>query len=211
MRAGMAIVVALAVATSPAPAFARADPVARWRTYIDEASRRFGVPTPWIERVMQAESGGRTRIAGRPVVSRAGAMGLMQLMPGTWAHMQNVLGLGDDPHDPRDNILAGTAYLRAMYDRFGYPGLFAAYNAGPVRYAAYLGRRATLPSETRAYLIAVASRSGVELDRPREPDPGSPARRSSGVFVSLSRTEDTPGLTASTAPPTALFAISAQR
>ena len=58
-------------------------------------------------------------------------MGLMQLMPATWAAMRAEHGLGHDPHDPRDNILAGTAYLRAMYDRFGYPGLFAAYNAGP--------------------------------------------------------------------------------
>lgn len=82
-------------------------------------------------------------------------MGLMQLMPGTWAQMRAALRLGADPHDPRDNILAGTAYLRLMYDRFGYPGLFAAYNAGPARYAVYLANGRKLPGETHAYLASV--------------------------------------------------------
>ena len=98
---------------------ATADPVDRWAAYISEASGRFGVPEAWIRRVMGAESGGRTLLNGRPIVSRAGAMGLMQLMPGTWQQMRALLGLGADPYDPRDNILAGAAYLRAMYDRFG--------------------------------------------------------------------------------------------
>jgi soluble lytic murein transglycosylase-like protein len=108
-----------------------------------EASGRFGVPESWIRRVIRAESGGRTMMNGRPIVSHAGAMGLMQLMPGTWREMRAALRLGHDPHYPRDNILAGTAYLRAMYERFGYPGLFGAYNAGPARFAEHLrtGRR----------------------------------------------------------------------
>lgn len=146
-----AIAAALAVA---APA--HADPVDQWRPYIDEAAARFGVPAAWIEQVMRAESGGRTVLAGRPITSRAGAMGLMQLMPGTWGELRAALGLGSDPHQPRDNILAGTLYLRRMYDRFGYPGCFAAYNAGPARYAAWLAGRAPLPGETRAYLASVA-------------------------------------------------------
>lgn len=136
---------------------ARADPVIERRPHIAEASARFGVPIEWIERVMRAESGGRTTLRGRPITSRAGAMGLMQLMPGTWAAMRGRLGLGADPHQPRDNILAGTFYLRLMYDRFGYPGLFAAYNAGPGRYAAYLAGRSRLPAETQAYVRAVAN------------------------------------------------------
>src|SRR3546814_10454195 len=70
--------------------------------------------------------------------------------------MRRRLGLGSDPHAPRDNILAGTLYLRLMYDRFGYPGLFGAYNAGPARYAAYLEGRRSLPGETRDYLRKVA-------------------------------------------------------
>jgi len=84
-------------------------------------------------------------------------MGLMQLMPETWREMRSLLGLGDDPHQPRDNILAGTAYLRAMYDRFGYPGLFAAYNAGPGRYSRYLSGARRLPAETVAYVANVTA------------------------------------------------------
>jgi len=162
----VALAAALAVA---APA--RADPVAQWQTHIEEASQRFGVPADWIRRVIRAESGGGRGLAGGRVVSHAGAMGLMQLMPGTWADMRERLRLGSDPHAPRDNILAGSFYLRLMYERFGYPGLFAAYNAGPTRYAAVLGGRARLPAETRAYVTAIAGRSGERLDRrvPAEP------------------------------------------
>lgn len=130
--------------------------VERWRPIIAEASRRFGVPQAWIAAVMQAESRGQTHLGGRPITSRAGAMGLMQVMPGTWEALRRRHGLGSDPHDPRDNIMAGTAYLRAMYDRFGYPGLFAAYNAGPARYAEYLRGRRPLPAETRAYIAQLA-------------------------------------------------------
>jgi len=138
---------------------ARADPVARWRPYGEEASVRFGVPVDWIERVKRAESSGRMMLGNRPIISSAGAMGLMQLMPGTWADMRARLGLGSDPHAPRDNILAGTLYLRLMHDRFGYQGLFGAYNAGPARYAAVLEGRSHLPAETRAYLAPTASHS----------------------------------------------------
>lgn len=133
------------------------DAVARWRPYVEEASRRFGVPAPWIEQVIRAESGGRTTLNGRPIVSPAGAMGLMQLMPATWSALRAAHGLGGDPFDPRDNILAGAAYLAALYRRFGYPGLFGAYNAGPARYAAWLAGRAPLPGETRAYLARLGA------------------------------------------------------
>ena len=146
-----------------------ANAVAQWRPYVEEASARFGVPADWIERVMCAESGGRTTLGGRPIVSSAGAMGLMQLMPGTWADMRARLGLGFDPHAPRDNILAGTLYLRLMYERFGYPGLFAAYNAGPARYAAVLAGRVRLPAETRAYLAATMASGPQRMPRPAPP------------------------------------------
>jgi soluble lytic murein transglycosylase-like protein len=180
----------------------RADPIAPWRPIIAEASARFGVPQIWIERVMRAESGGRTTLDGRPITSRAGAMGLMQLMPGTWGQMRAAYKLGFDPYDPRDNILAGTAYLRLMYDRFGYPGLFAAYNAGPGRYAehVYGGRR--LPGETIAYLAAVAPAevglAAVAIKQPANtivfalrrdtPSVAAPSNdaRPAGLFVTLS-------------------------
>lgn len=134
---------------------ARADEVERWHPMIEEASTRFGIPTSWIERVMRAESRGHTMLNGRPIRSRAGAMGLMQLMPSTWTDMRARLVLGNNPDDPRDNILAGTFYLRLMYERFGYPGLFGAYNAGPGVYAAYLAGTRRLPGETGAYFESV--------------------------------------------------------
>lgn len=149
---------------------AQAESVADWAPYIAEASRRFDVPAPWIRRVLQAESGGRTTLDGQPIRSGAGAIGLMQLMPGTWAEMRQALGLGADPDDPRDNILAGTWYLRLMYDRFGYPGLFAAYNAGPGRYAEHLADRRSLPAETLSYLRKVSGEQGsAAIARPALP------------------------------------------
>lgn len=149
---------------------AAADPVARWGSLIEDASARCGVPAVWIAEVMRAESGGRTELNGRPIVSRAGAMGLMQLMPGTWADMRRALGLGADPHAPRDNILAGTCYLRRLYDRFGHPGLFAAYNAGPARYAVHLATGQPLPGETRAYLASLAGSVAEDVAKGRAPD-----------------------------------------
>ena len=147
------------------PAAPAAGVIDRWSPEIAQASSRFGVPKLWIRRVMRIESGGRELVDGKPVVSRAGAMGLMQLMPGTWRDMRARLGLGPDPFQPADNILAGTAYLRLMYDRFGYPGLFAAYNAGPERYAAFLSGARTLPAEARSYMIAATARTPRSVTR----------------------------------------------
>jgi soluble lytic murein transglycosylase-like protein len=123
-----------------------------WTPLIAEASNKFGVPVAWIRAVMRVESGGQTMLSGVPITSPAGAMGLMQVMPDTYAEMQNRYGLGPDPYNPQDNILAGTAYLREMYLRYGYPDLFAAYNAGPARFDAFLYDDASLPEETAAYL-----------------------------------------------------------
>lgn len=151
----------------------------RWTPHIAEASGRFGIPGDWIRRVMRAESGGLTVLHGRPITSRAGAMGLMQLMPATWSDMRAKHGLGQDPHHPRDNILAGAAYLRAMFDRFGYPDLFAAYHAGPARYAGHLAGGRKLPAETIAYVAAVGSspsRAAANVAK------GLPE---AGIFVSL--------------------------
>ncbi|MAS14766.1 MAG: lytic transglycosylase [Nitratireductor sp.] len=138
------------------PALAQAEPVQRpapgdpYAAYIAEASQRFGIPTAWIRAVMRAESAG-----DRQAVSSAGAMGLMQIMPDTWTELRVRHRFGSDPYDPRDNILAGTAYLRELYDRYGSPGFLAAYNAGPGRYEASLSGR-PLPAETQAYVAAIA-------------------------------------------------------
>jgi D-alanyl-D-alanine carboxypeptidase len=126
-----------------------------WGPYIQEAAGRFGVPDRWIRRVMRQESGGR-----ETVVSRAGAMGLMQVMPNTYDELKYRHSLGDDPFDPHNNILAGTAYLREMYDRFGAPAFLAAYNAGPNRLDRYLNGGTPLPRETVNYVAALAPQLG---------------------------------------------------
>jgi hypothetical protein len=111
----------------------------RWDPLIVQASRRFDVPEKWIRIVMQVESGGRTMSGEKqPIVSRAGAMGLMQLMPSTYRDMRAEFGLGPDPFAPRDNIFAGAAYLRWLNGKYGYPAMFAAYNDGPGHLEAWL-------------------------------------------------------------------------
>ncbi|MEW5424040.1 lytic transglycosylase domain-containing protein [Amorphus sp. 3PC139-8] len=167
----------VAVATLACPSSAVTEPAAikqrldRWQPFIAEASARFAVPALWIRAVIQAESAGRTMLDGRPITSSAGAMGLMQVMPDTYDEMRRRHGLGGDPHDPRDNILAGTAYLRALYERFGFPGLFSAYNAGPRRYQEHLTDGRSLPRETRAYLARLdPSRLATKVDGIAEPD-----------------------------------------
>jgi len=167
-----ASVLAMLLIPIAAPARLKSDPVAQWRPYITEASARFDVPADWIERVIRAESAGLTTLDGQPIRSKAGAIGLMQLMPATWTAMRLACHLGPDPGDPHDNIIAGAAFLRSMRERFGYPGLFAAYNAGPARYAAYLAGRSHLPSETIRYLGGVAGQSvtlaATRAQSPRE-------------------------------------------
>ena len=143
------------------------DALDRWQPLILEASGQFGIPIAWIRAVMRAESAGRITLNGVPITSRAGAIGLMQMMPGTYAAMRLRYGLGPDPYDPRDNILAGTAYLRELYERYGYPVLFAAYNAGPAALDLHVTRGGSLPSETLDYLAAISPdvRDGVLAER----------------------------------------------
>jgi len=124
--------------------------VDRFADFITAASTRFTVPARWIRAVIEIESGGDEHS-----ISPRGAMGLMQLMPGTWVELSARYGLGLDPFDARDNILAGTAYLKEMHDRFGSAGFLAAYHAGPWRYEQHLVTGKPLPSETIVYVAAV--------------------------------------------------------
>ena len=155
-RLGLAAIL-VAVLFGDAPAFAQAAAEqAQPRSvdiasHVSEASQRFGIPESWIYAVMRTESAGRIG-----AVSSAGAMGLMQLMPGTWARQRARFGLGADPFDPRDNIMAGTSYLREMYDSYGATGMLAAYNAGPGRYEQWRDDGRPLPAETRAYVAKIA-------------------------------------------------------
>jgi hypothetical protein len=135
-----------------------------WGPYIQEASARFRVPERWIRAIMRQESGGRLYDSyGLPITSPVGAMGLMQVMPRTYDIMRTRYALGSDPYEPRNNILAGAAYIREMYDRFGAPGFVAAYNAGPDRVEGYLSGAMILPDETVNYLANVVPRLGTEV------------------------------------------------
>jgi len=125
--------------------------------FVDEASKRFAIPMNWITSVINVESAGDVHAK-----SPRGAMGLMQIMPATWAELRERYNLGNDPYDPHDNILAGTAYLRELLDRYGSPGVFAAYNAGPFRYEEHLAG-GSLPDETRAYVAKLANLLATEL------------------------------------------------
>lgn len=132
-----------------------------WGPYIVEAAQRFDVPERWIREVMRVES------ANKPfATSQVGAMGLMQVMPGTYDELRTRYGLGEDAFEPRSNIMAGTAYLREMYDIYGSPGFLAAYNAGPRRLDDYLTRSRGLPDETRRYVAKIGPNiAGVEPQR----------------------------------------------
>jgi Transglycosylase SLT domain/SPOR domain len=127
-----------------------------WGPYIVEAAERFDVPERWIREVMRVESGGNLYQDGQLITSGAGAMGLMQVMPETYDEMRARYFLGDDAYDPHNNILAGAAYMREMYDVYGVPGFLAAYNAGPKRLDDYLSNNRGLPDETRRYVAEIA-------------------------------------------------------
>jgi len=136
---------------------AAAPPPNPFAAFVGEASRRFAVPEHWIRAVMHVESDGKLRAR-----SQKGAMGLMQIMPKTWTELRARYGLGADPYDPRDNILAGAAYIRELHDRYGAPGFLAAYNAGPRRYENHLATGRPLPDETQAYVATLAPTIGGE-------------------------------------------------
>ena len=169
---GLAAHAALFVPLGSAPACASGTPVLRgdgheavadWQPAIAAASHRFDIPEAWIAAVMGAESGGQATMDGERTRSPAGAMGLMQVMPQTYAALRARYGLGANPYAPRDNILAGAAYLRELLDRYGVPWFLAAYNAGPARLDAFLHTGRALPVETQRYLAALAPQLDVTL------------------------------------------------
>lgn len=140
---------------------------------IAEASTRFALPRGWIAGVMRRESAFDSH-----AVSTAGALGLMQIMPRTYADLRLRYGLGADPLQPHDNILAGAAYLRELYDRFGAGGFLAAYNAGPSRYLRTLTDGSPLPGETWRYTRQLTADLGLAAAPVAAPAPS--------VFVATS-------------------------
>lgn len=181
LLSGLSIASAWAVpAHAEATSTARSSSRTSHTAHITEASRRFGIPEDWIFAVLRAESGGNVR-----AVSSAGAIGLMQVMPDTWAELRARYDLGRDPYDLRDNILAGTAYLREMWDRYGdVAAMLAAYNAGPTRYDEHLSAGRPLPAETRAYVASLAPALRGKRPSKRASSDVSPQDwREAGIFV----------------------------
>ena len=117
--------------------------------FIQEAARLYGLPAPLVHALIREES---NYVIG--AVSPKGAMGLMQLMPGTAAFM----GVRD-PFDPRENILAGCGYFRLLLDYFqqSLPLALAAYNAGYMRVVAAQYRIPAI-KETQEFVYRVLGR-----------------------------------------------------
>lgn len=190
------IIAAVFVATSfPVPAhagsasMASAEAALPWQSFIDEAASRFSVPPSWIRAVIRIESNGDPK-----AVSPKGAVGLMQLMPDTYAELRVRYGLGADPTDPHDNIVAGTAYLRDMRERFGTAGLIAAYNAGPQRYQEHLATGRPLPDETLAYIAKLTPLlSGGPVADNRTVTTGHVSWQQAPLFVARSSDQSTDG------------------
>lgn len=155
----LGVVVAVAVATCIVIHEANGEPLSETSSsvadyldeFIAEASERFGIPAAWIRAIIRVESGKDARIA-----SRKDAIGLMQVMPERWTELRLRYALGANPSDPRDNILASTAHLREMYDRYGSKEFLAAYIMGPTRYDEHLKTAAPLPEETQAHVAVLA-------------------------------------------------------
>lgn len=165
----------------------------RIQGFVEAASQRFAIPVSWIRAVMQVESAGAVH-----AVSPKGAMGLMQVMPETWAELRSRHGLGADPYDPHDNIMAGAAYLRELHDRFGERGFLAAYNAGPGRYEEHIATGRPLPSETLSYRTTVASLLDIALaDGPN----AATSWTSSSLFVARANGGFAPSRPSSGDPP----------
>jgi soluble lytic murein transglycosylase-like protein len=133
--------------------------------HVDRVEQDYGLPQGLVHAVIHQESRGRVN-----AVSVKGALGLMQLMPGTAAQ------LGVNPYDPEQNVRGGARYLRQQIDRFGsIPLALAAYNAGPGAVLRYGG----IPPyrETQNYVSTIMRRW--------QPPPSSTAAAASSIVAPI--------------------------
>lgn len=164
-RAALALLAVAALGTaSPAASAMPAAPCAR---HAGEAAARARIGADIVLRVMHVESRGRPT-----ALSPKGAMGCMQIMPATWRYLTARHALGADPWDARMNMIGGALYLAELIARFGLPGAYSAYNAGPARYARHVASGAPLPRETILYTAMLTGRApppaarGADAARP---------------------------------------------
>lgn len=152
-----------------------ANALAMYSGYIKAAARQYGIPEGLLERQILAESGGNPH-ARSPV----GALGLMQLMPGT------ARGLGvENPLDPRESIMGGAKYLAEQKAHFGnWRKALAAYNAGPAAVAKYGG----VPPfhETQDYVSKILGGIPNVGAAPQESSPALAASAGMGVSAPTS-------------------------
>jgi soluble lytic murein transglycosylase len=109
--------------STPKPGIGRRSPTDRFDQLITDAARTHGLEVPLLKAIIKVESDFNPQ-----AVSRAGAQGLMQIMPET-ADLLEI----KEPFDPLENIMGGTRYLKTLLERFAgnLPLALAAYNAGP--------------------------------------------------------------------------------
>jgi hypothetical protein len=149
---------------------------------VERASATTAVPLPFLTRLIWQESSFRA-----DVVSRAGAQGIAQFMPGTARER----GLAN-PFDPEQAIPAAAGLLADLVRRFGNLGLAAAaYNAGPARVSAWLSGKGGLPDETRDYVLRITGRPAEDWSAPPgavAPEPSSSPQSCLQVTADLRRT-----------------------
>lgn len=109
----------------------------RYSEYVEKYSSEYSVPKELIYSVIRTESG-----FDEKALSKAGAEGLMQLMPSTVEWLCRLMEIEEKQYDLKDpdvNIMFGTYYLKHLYDRFGsWDTAIAAYNAGHGRVKGWL-------------------------------------------------------------------------
>jgi soluble lytic murein transglycosylase-like protein len=132
--------------------------IARVQPVVRAAARAHDVPADLVNGIIWVES--QFQVQAR---SRAGAHGLMQLMPGTGREVARMLGLSYHPFDPEFNIHAGTFYFSHLLRRFDWNLRFAlaAYNCGPAVVDTWVRYSEPMPPQSRLYVdhVLVAARA----------------------------------------------------
>lgn len=153
----------------------------------DEAGQRFNLDPKLLRSVFQVESGSNFDTPD----SSAGAMGGMQLMPQTYASLAQKYGLGSDPHDPTNNVMAGAAALSENLSKFGnIPDALRAYNGGydqskwvNAETSAYPGKVASAyagmsdPAQNGTQVAEASTGTMTDATSSNAPDPDSFARQ----------------------------------